>query len=93
MKCNNLRELSMSSSFTDAHLFTTDAIVGSLYISRSSAREYLNTLYRDGYIVKVEGRPVLFYNVYHIRHIDFSRNNYFYVLDHFLNYIKQHHER
>lgn len=43
--------------------------------------------------VKVEGRPVLFYYVDHIRHIDFSRNNYFYGLDHFLNYIKQHHER
>ena len=57
-----LEHRTQSSNISDESLFQASSIASELFISRTLASQYLNALHADGLIIKVSGRPALFYS-------------------------------
>lgn len=50
------------SVISDESLFQASSVASELFVSRTLASQYLNALHADGLLVKVSGRPTLFYS-------------------------------
>ena len=55
-----VKEKTDNINFNDVSSFTASSISESLSISRSLASQYLNELHREGHLIKVSSRPVMF---------------------------------
>lgn len=51
-----------NSTISDESLFQASSVASELFISRTLASQYLNALHSDGLLVKISGRPALFYS-------------------------------
>ena len=45
----------------DINQYSANQVADELQISRSMARKYLNELYKEKYLIKIQSRPVLFF--------------------------------
>lgn len=55
-----VKDLTNKANFNNVSSFTASSISESLSVSRSLASQYLNELHREGYLIKVSSRPVMF---------------------------------
>lgn len=56
-----LRKITQVNEFNNLHLFTTIDISNSLNISRTLTSQYLNQLNKEGILIKISTRPVLYF--------------------------------
>ena len=64
-----LKKINIEADFSNIEKFSTVAIADGFHISRSLASQYLNSLFREGKIVKIDSRPV-----YYISRFVFERD-------------------
>lgn len=64
-----LKKINIEADFSNIEKFSTIAIADGFHISRSLASQYLNSLFREGKIVKIDSRPV-----YYISRFVFERD-------------------
>lgn len=64
-----LKNINIELEFSNIEKFSTISIADGFHISRSLASQYLNSLYREGKVVKIDSRPV-----YYISRFVFERD-------------------
>lgn len=64
-----LKKLNFEVEFSNIEDFSTISIADGFHISRSLASQYLNSLYREGKVIKIDSRPV-----YYIHRSSFERD-------------------
>lgn len=57
-----LKNVNIESDLSNIDMFSTISIADGFHISRSLASQYLNFLYREGQLVKIDNRPVYYIN-------------------------------
>ncbi len=58
---NYLKSFHTDNDLSKIELFSTTAIANDFHISRSLASQYLNSLYREGKVIKIDTRPVYYF--------------------------------
>lgn len=57
-----LKNVNIERDLSNIDMFSTISIADGFHISRSLASQYLNSLYREGQLVKIDNRPVYYIN-------------------------------